>query len=222
MNIRQYLSSSLGKKQLVSLTGLGLVVGFLTPHLIGNLLLLKGPAIFNGYSHHLHSLGFILRGIEGLFALLFIVHIVLSVLVVIENRIARGTPYQRPLVAEKRSLSARTMPYTGTFIFLFLIVHLFDFTFAKHTPPASMINGQDLGLFGVVVNAFNSPIRLFGYGFIMIIVGVHLSHAIQSVFQTFGLKNERMTRWVDGISYTVGTLISVGFISILGYVCLSY
>ncbi len=222
MNIRQYLSSSLGKKQLVSLTGLGLIVGFLTPHLIGNLLLLKGPAVFNGYSHHLHSLGIILKVIECLFAALFIIHIVLSVLVVIENRIARGTPYRHPLDAGKRSLSARTMPFTGGFIFLFLVFHLFDFTFVKHAPPVSLLNGQDMGLYGVVINAFNSPIRLFGYGFIMIIVGVHLSHAIQSVFQTFGLRNERMTRWVNGISYTVGTLLSVGFISILGYVCLRY
>jgi len=222
VNIRQYLSSSLGKKQLISLTGLGLILGFLTPHLMGNLFLLKGPAFFNGYSDHLHSLGLILVGIECLFLLLFIVHIILSILVVIENRIARGKPYQRPLVAEKRSIAARTMPYTGTLIFLFLIIHLFDFKFAKHSPPTSVINGHDLGLYGVVINAFNSPLRLLSYGLIMIMVGIHLSHAIQSVFQTFGLKNERIAFWVNLLSYAVGTLLSIGFISILVFVCLQY
>lgn len=213
MNIGQYLSSSLGKKQLVSLTGLGLIVGFLIPHLIGNLYLLKGPEQFNAYSAQLHSLGIILKIVELLFLLLFVVHIGLTILLVIQNRMARGTSYHRSIASETRSFAARTMPYTGALILIFLFIHLRDYAFTKHVPT-------ELGLYGLVVDSFKNPLRLYGYGFVMLVVGLHLSHAIQSVFQTFGLKRERYVALVNIVSYTAGILLSLGFISILVVVCL--
>ncbi len=218
MILRSYLSSSLGKKQLIALTGLVLILAFLIPHLIGNLFLLAGPSAFNGYVEHLHSFGLLLRFLETGFVLLFVVHITLSLMVVIQNRRARGTSYHRALIPGNRSFAARSMPYTGVVLLVFLFVHLHDFTFASHLPPASLWNGVDLGLYGVVRNTLANPIRLIGYGFVIIILGIHLSHAIQSVFQTFGLR--RWVREMTILSYATGALISLGFLSILVVVCL--
>lgn len=218
MRLRSYLASSLGKKQLIALTGLALILVFLIPHLIGNLFLLAGSAAFNGYVEHLHSFGLFLRILETGFAVLFVTHITLSILVVVQNRRARGAQYHRPLIPEPRSFAARSMPYTGAILLIFLVVHLHDFTFAPHTAPASVRGGVDLGLYGVVLNTLSSPVWLIGYSFVLVILGLHLSHAIQSVFQTFGLR--RWVREMTWISYAIGALISLGFLSILVAVCL--
>ena len=57
--IKQYLSTSIGKKQMVAVTGLGMV-GFLLAHLSGNFLIYKGAKAYNDYSDFLHSLGSLL------------------------------------------------------------------------------------------------------------------------------------------------------------------
>ena len=50
------LGSSIGKKLMMAVTGLGFV-GFLTVHLIGNLTLYGGQSLFTSYVEHLHALG---------------------------------------------------------------------------------------------------------------------------------------------------------------------
>jgi len=49
-------SSSIGKKLLMAITGLGFI-GFLTVHLIGNLTLYSGQLLFTSYVKNLHTLG---------------------------------------------------------------------------------------------------------------------------------------------------------------------
>src|SRR5688500_14314177 len=81
------LNSSIGRKQLVAVTGL-LLCGFLVTHLAGNLLLFKGPETFNAYAASLAGNPLIVPMEVGL-ALLFLAHIVLAAVVTIRNRAAR-------------------------------------------------------------------------------------------------------------------------------------
>ena len=50
----RYISSSIGKKHIMALTGIALF-GFLLTHLAGNFLYFLGPEIFNKYAHALTS-----------------------------------------------------------------------------------------------------------------------------------------------------------------------
>ena len=71
-----YLTSSIGKKQIMAITGLGLV-GFTVSHLIGNFLLFLGPDAFNTYAHTLTSNPLIYLAEVGLGSM-FLLHLVLA------------------------------------------------------------------------------------------------------------------------------------------------
>ncbi len=217
--MRSRLLSSIGKKQVVAVSGLLLIL-FLIAHLAGNLLIYRGPEAINIYSHTLHSFGPLIRLAEFGLAAIFIIHIVFTAMVVIENKKARPIGYAGGESYKQRSLATRLMPYTGTILLIYVISHLFDFTLANANGPGAFVNGQNLGLYGLIVNEFANPYEVLWYVIAMAAVGFHLVHAIQSVFQTFGFHNPRVTPIIKKAGYVLGILISVSFASIPIYVWL--
>ena len=210
---KEYISSSIGKKQIVAVSGLALIL-FLIFHLSGNLLLYKGPEAFNAYAAFLESLGAVKYiGRVGLITL-FLMHMFFTVLVVKENIKARGKRYDVSKPVGKRSLATRLMPMSGTFILVYLIVHLLDYTLADHHTVASVMNGENLGLYGLVLNSFQTPWRVIFYVLAMGAIGMHLVHAIQSVCQTFGFNHPVYSKHIKRASVFIGVLIAVGFASI--------
>ena len=90
LNLRwllRLLSSSIGRKFVMGLTGLGLC-GFLVVHLAGNLFLYSGAEKFNGYAHTLHEQEWLPLAEVGLFVL-FLAHIYLAFVTTAENKAAR-------------------------------------------------------------------------------------------------------------------------------------
>ena len=115
------------------------------------------------------------------------------------------------------------MPYTGTFLFAFIIWHLFDFTFSDHEGPRSVMpTGVGLGLYGVVYNAFSNPWHSLFYIAAMGCLGFHLGHGIQSFFQTFGVNDSRWTPRIQKLSNLLGLLVAFGFSSIPVFVMLHH
>jgi len=219
--IKQYLSSSIGRKQVVAVSGLMLVL-FLIAHLAGNLTIFGGPELLNAYSAKLHSFGPILKILEYGLTLVFLVHIIFTIFVVKDNRKARPVGYKGSQAYKERSIATKLMPLTGTIILVYLVLHLLDFTFANEFGPSSFVNGQHMGLYGLVYNAFLSPVRVAWYVAAMISLGLHLVHAVQSVLQTFGLNHEYYTPIVKKISVVFGTVIAIAYSILPVYVwCLS-
>ncbi len=213
-SVTSYFKSSIGRKQIVAITGLGLVL-FLIAHLTGNLLLFKGPEAFNGYAEGLKKLGALLWVARLGLITLFVVHIILTITLVIENKRAKSGGYIGGAPKGPRPLSTRLMPFTGLLLFVFIIVHLMDFTFAEHHGTMSMINGADLGLYGLVVNSYTKNLfRVALYVLSMVAVGFHLTHGIQSVMQTFGFNHPVYTPIFKKTSVALGVIIAVGFSSI--------
>ena len=70
-HLLQYTRSSIGKKQIVAVTGL-MLIGFLIMHLAGNLLIFLGPDAFNHYAQKLANLRPGLYGVEVLLSFIFI------------------------------------------------------------------------------------------------------------------------------------------------------
>ena len=216
--LKEYFTSSIGKKQVVAVTGLLLVL-FLIAHLCGNLLIFQGPEAINLYSRTLHSLGGLLWIARiGLLAT-FLLHITFTLMVVIENRKARPIAYQGSS-SSKRSLATRLMPYTGTILLAYVILHLFDFTLASQTGSEAFVNGQNLGLYGLIVNEFSEPISVLWYLLAMGAVGFHLSHGVQSVAQSFGINHPFYTPLIKKISVSLGVIIGIAFATIPLYVWL--
>lgn len=204
---------SIIKKQIVAVTGLGMV-GFLIAHLSGNFLFYAGPKAFNDYAAFLHSLGKLLWVARIGLIVMFIVHIIFTILLVIENKKARSKNYALyQNHGEKKSLAVKLMPYTGSILLAYVILHLIDFTFPDKTIYAN-------GLYELVSITLSQPIHALWYMVAMACVGFHLSHGIQSVVQTFGISNKAIMKTTRKLSLSLGVAVGVGFGSIPLYIML--
>ena len=222
--LRDYTSSSIGKKQIVAVTGF-LLIFYIIIHLAGNCFIFWGPKAFNAYAHKLHSLRPFLYVVEAGLAAVFIIHIYFTYLVVLENIKARGglKRYAVYQPAGERSLATRLTPYTGTFLFAFVIWHLLDFTFINHEGPRGVMpTGINLGLYGIVYNAFINPIHSILYILAMGCLGFHLTHGIHSMIQTFGYNHPRYTPMIRYLGVIFGIVIAVGYSLIPIFVMLHY
>ena len=187
------LRSSVFKKQMVAITGLALV-GFIIIHLAGNLIIFLGPAAFNHYSETLHAVPELLWIARVTLIAAVIVHIYLTILVTIENRASGGSGrYAVKATHGETNFAKKFMILTGALLFFFLFLHLFDFTIGDKTGPQAELNGQELAIYGVVWNSFLNPLRVLVYLAAVWCVGMHLSHGIQSLFQTIGFYHDRYT-----------------------------
>ncbi len=120
------LSTSIGSKVVVAITGL-LLVGFILGHMAGNLLIFLGRDWLNAYAHHLKSLGIFLWLIRlGLLAV-FVIHIVVAIRLNLTNGAARPVGYAHEDTMQA-SWASRHMVLTGLVLLAFTIYHLAHFT----------------------------------------------------------------------------------------------
>ncbi len=206
------------------------MIGFLVAHLSGNLLIYAGPEAFNAYAEKIHKLGPLLWVMRVGLIVSVLLHVYLTLKLVQENRRARPQKYAVTEPKGQRSFAALIMQYTGIFILIFLALHLYDFTFSSKTGVKSVVpglsNGESMAIFGVVWNSFKFTdpigwIRIPVYLIAVTGVGLHLSHAIQSVVQTLGFNHPKYTPIIRKISIAVGAVIALGFGMIPVYVMLA-
>lgn len=207
--LKQALRSSIGKKIIMAVTGLGLF-GFLIAHLIGNLSVFAGPEAINDYAKALRDLGGLLWVLRfGLLAI-FVAHVRTAVLLTRENRAARPIPYGRKANLQS-SYASRTMIITGLLIFGYLLFHLGHYTFHWTHPEFKELEGN---VYQMMVMGFSSvPISLL-YIVAMIVLGFHLHHGVASAMQTLGLNHTKYNSLRQGFSLFIAIVIAGGFISI--------
>ena len=193
--------SSIGKKFLMAITGLGFF-GFLCMHLAGNLTLYKSGAAFNAYAQKLHSLGPILIVFElGLLAFA-IIHVATGITLFVQNLRARSVPYQIDKPAGGRTFSSTWMPYTGFILLAFVIFHLLNFSFVD--------KGQRT-IFDIVSAAFANPIYMMLYVIAMIVLALHIRHGFWSAFQTIGANHPKYMPAIMVLSIIVSVFFGFGF-----------
>ncbi|MCF7817570.1 MAG: succinate dehydrogenase cytochrome b subunit [Kiritimatiellales bacterium] len=186
MNVKQTLLSSIGQKLLLATSGLVMFLLFLIPHMGGNILFLFGPDIFNSYAAHLHQLVPIVIGIEVLMIVSITVHMVMAVRVTLANRTAHDKRFTQKS-SQERSLAAKLMPVSGGMIFIFIVKHLLDFTLGVAKDQIALNGHMVNDVYGMVLAKFQQPDQMVFYVLFMVAVGFHLSHALQSSLQTYGL-----------------------------------
>src|SRR5579872_1606539 len=127
MKWSELFTSSVGKKFVMGLTGVFLVL-FLIVHVGVNACIwaMDGGQMFNMAAHFLGST-VVMRVLEiGLF-LGFILHIVQAYVLELQNRRKRGVGYRVPMGNRGSRWYTRYMGWLGTFILLFLVIHLKNF-----------------------------------------------------------------------------------------------
>jgi succinate dehydrogenase / fumarate reductase, cytochrome b subunit len=211
----KFLNSSIGKKFIMALTGLLLCL-FLIIHLGNNLMLLVDKDIFNGLVGGLGSLKPLVRVIEVLLAILFMIHIVNGIRLTIQNKKATKQGYKVSGGSETSSISSRTMAISGTTILVFLVFHL-NTIWAKFQ---EMHTSHDNEFFDVVVSSQigfgNIWVTIF-YIIALILLSLHLKHGFQSAFQTFGLSDSRYKSIINYLAVFFWLVIPGLFITIAVY-----
>lgn len=217
-NVFPFLRSSVFRKQLVAITGL-LLVGFIMVHMAGNFILFLGPAAFNHYSEMLHAVPELLWIARAVLVVSVIVHIALTIHLTLENRASGGGGrYAVAATHGETNFAKKFMILTGALLFFFLFLHLSDFTIAGKTGPAVELKGQEYELYGLVWNSFLNPLRVIVYLAAVWCVGMHLSHGIQSLFQSIGFYHDRYTPIIRSASLVLGAVVACGFSLIPIYV----
>lgn len=204
-----YFTSSVGKKQVMALTGFGLL-GFTLSHILGNLLILVGPDAFNKYSNNLTSNPLIYVAEAGLLGL-FLLHILLAVVLRIENNSARPVRYYVKVSrGGGENIASKTMPYTGLILLVFVILHLLNFKFGtNYTTTVDGIQMRDI--YRTVIEYFANPLYVAWYVFAMMALGLHTSHGFQSAFQSIGFNHPKYTPAIYCLSIAYGLFVAIGF-----------
>jgi succinate dehydrogenase / fumarate reductase cytochrome b subunit len=201
--VRRTLSSSVGKKQLMAITGL-LFLLFLAVHLLNNLSIYGGPAAFIGYVTRLHAWGGLLVAGEVGLAVALAIHLGTAVMLFFQNRRARPVKYAVDKSGGGRTVSSQTMPYTGLFILGFIGVHLA--TFSHH-----FVNQTTRNIFQIAVAVFSQKVYLVIYLISMVVLGFHVRHGLWSAFQTVGANHPKYMPFIKKVSVIYAVIVALGF-----------
>lgn len=213
-----FMKSSIGRKVLVSLSGLFLVV-FLLVHLVVNLMLIFDDtgALFNEAAHFMATNPAI-KIMEPVLALGFIVHIMYALIVTIKNYMARPARYNKRNSQETGGWPSRNMFFLGSTIFIFLIIHIWNFFWKMRFAGDPLLDHITLN--GVQMeNSYNLVATMFKTSYIYsslyilgaIALGFHLSHGFWSAFHTIGLNNDVWMGRLRILAIIYAVIIATGF-----------
>lgn len=204
-----FLSSSIGKKLIMSLSGLFLVV-FLLVHLTLNLMLFVGADVYNAAAGFMGS-NIIMKILEPVLAAGFIIHILYSLVLYFQNMKARPVRYKMVDQKDSSAWSSRNMTLLGVMIFAFLVVHIINYFYKiKFT---ELIESGEMTEYNLVVGLFTSKYWYFVAIYVIgvIALGLHLNHAFQSAWQTLGLNNKYWAKRLRVIGTLYSLVVAVGF-----------
>jgi succinate dehydrogenase / fumarate reductase cytochrome b subunit len=204
-------ASSVGTKLLIGITGLALFL-YLVIHIVGNLIVFLGPAVFNKYAYVLES-NPLIPIIEVGLLLIFLGHVYKTVKMFLNNQTARPVRYVRKKFAglpSRKTIASSTMIVSGLWLLLFIIIHVKAFRYGtEYEWPAG---GRDL--YRLELENFSSPLIVGFYVLSMVVVGSHLWHGVASGFQSLGLDHPRWTPRLLLAGKALAVLIAGGFIVI--------
>ncbi len=192
-NIAAFHRSSVGRKMIVAVTGIVLIL-FVIGHLLGNLQIFLGPAWINGYAQHLRDLGPLLWIIRAFLLVVVLVHIYYTIQLVLENRRARPERYRRKDIV-KATFASRSMAVSGLIVLAFIIFHLLHYSFRVTDPRFATLPKDPSGhydVYSMMVLGFSSPLVSGFYILSLFLLALHLSHGSSSFFQSLGLNNHRI------------------------------
>ena len=193
-----FLRTSIGRKWVVSLSGLFLI-GFVVVHMAGNLQMFSPTAdAINRYAHLLKSNGLLLWAF----------------------RLALLTA----AAAHRKSrlhvtLASVTMVISGTVILAFVVFHLLHFTAQvvdrSYAGMETMVDGKTVhDVHRMVVAGFSKPLISGFYILAMGLLFFHLRHGAASLCQTLGFRDRHLAKLIDAGSWILAVVLFLGFSSI--------
>jgi len=219
MKWSEFFTSSVGKKIVMAVTGLSLIL-FLIVHVTVNacmwaIVFVPGDngEVFNKAAHWLGQT-LVPRVLEiGLF-LFIIIHIVQGYVLEIQNRQKRGVNYHIKMGSEGSKWYRKSMGLLGTLIFLFLIVHIADFWIPSRFGGLNEVyyDGKEYhNLYGKMIDVFQNPYIVALYIVGCISLAWHLIHGFQSSFRTIGVSNKKYMAMINATGIAFSIIVSLVF-----------
>ncbi len=203
----RFISSSIGKKIVMAVSGLFLVL-FLCTHALGNAAIYISSHAFQTYADALHSLPVVVV-VFGLGLLtVLLLHVVFGIVLFLQNRKTSASRYAVDARVVENTLASKTMPYSGALILLFILVHVFGFNVHPEDVVVSQLVKQYLS------NFFISIFYIFSF----CALALHLSHGFWSMLQTFGINHPRYN---DGIA-KLTLIVPIFFLVFFGGIALYF
>ena len=217
-------NSSIGRKFVMSITGLALIL-FLLFHGSMNLALVFSEEVYNTICHLLGANWYALIGTLGL-AFLVVLHFCYGIYLTIQNRAARGN--DRYAVTGKKEgveWESENMLVLGFCVLGFLVLHLYNFWFRMQL--AEITNGATTGAFdpqngaAYVKALFTTPVCGQIYCALYLIwlcaLWFHLRHGVWSALHTLGWNNLVWMKRIKVIGVIVATLAVLPFAVVVLY-----
>ncbi|MCK9219224.1 MAG: succinate dehydrogenase cytochrome b subunit [Bacteroidales bacterium] len=199
----------------MSFLGLFLMV-FLVVHLGINLCLLRsdGGEWFNAAAHFMGT-NYVVKVFEVILLACFILHILLGIILQVQNWMSRPVRYEITNKTYTPFLS-KYMIYTGSVVLIFLILHFMNFYFIKlgwvsniHVSPEGEPN-----FYLIAQDLFIQPVYSIIYILLFIVLGFHLNHAFQSAWQTLGVNHPQYNTFITRFGTVYSIVVCLGFIFI--------
>ena len=210
------INSSIGRKVVMSLTGIALVL-FMTFHASMNVV-----ALFSGDAYNMicKLLGANWYAVVATIALgaLAVCHIIYAFILTAQNRSARGS--ERYAVTSKPNSvewASQNMLVLGLIVCLGLLLHLFNFwynmMFAELTGMETAIDPANG--FELIKATFSNKLYVVLYILWIVALWFHLSHGFWSALQTVGVNGKVwFNRWKTiGVVYV--TLLMLAFLVVV-------
>jgi len=207
-------NSSIGKKLMVALAGIFLIL-FLLVHLGINLTLIltESSKPFNVAAHFMGT-NIIIKVFELILFTAFLLHIIYVLILQIQNWIARPKRYKIPNYSQI-SFFSKFMIWLGGIILIFLVIHLTDFYFKSKFGHLEEITYDNIryytDLSSLVIQKFHIPGIVIFYIACFLILGFHLWHGFHSAFQTLGLNHKVYTPVIKKLGMVYTILLVSGF-----------
>lgn len=218
--LREVWASSIGKKVIVAITGL-ILAGYVVLHALGNLKALQGDggsgeAPIDRYAEWLRTIGepalpheTFVWALRAFLIAALVLHIAAITTLTKRNRAARPAGYQSPPRIQ-RSLSSRTMMLSGLVLLVFIVFHILQFT--SRTIQITPIHEGTV--YANVYGVFEKWYFALFYIGVMVLLGLHMRHALWSITQTAGWDKPNRNATFRGLASGVAAVVTVAFIAV--------
>lgn len=199
--------STIGKKVVMAVTGI-IGIGFLIAHVVGNLMIFRGPAALNGYSHFLHGpAAELLWLLRTVLIVAVILHVIAAWQLTQRSNAARPVGYARkePQVA---TVSSRVMRWGGVLLLVFIVFHILHFTTGTIRPAGVYEDGN---VYSNVVASFHVWWVVLFYVTAMVFLGLHLYHGAWSSVRTLGATGDSPNPFHRSVSAVIAIVLWLGF-----------
>lgn len=193
----------------MSVTGAVLTL-FVVGHMLGNLQLYLGPEALNHYARLLRVEPPLLWTIRLVLLACVLLHAATGTVLWFENRAARPEGYAC-FRTVKATIASRTMLYSGLIVAGFIVYHLLHLTFGRIEPRGYVM--EEGNVYANVVQGFRDPFISGLYIVGQLLLYFHLSHGIQSLFQSLGWKGASYSGRIERLGSVVAFLVTAGNIS---------